>query len=46
MVKTGAGNLVVSDCVFFDNAIANNSSLYGRGLNVSGSASSRALYLR
>lgn len=40
LVKEGAGNLAVSDCVFFDNAIANNNILYGRGLNVSGTASS------
>lgn len=40
LVKEGAGNLTVSDCVFFDNAIANNNILYGRGLNVSGTASS------
>ena len=40
LVKSGAGNLTVSDCVFIDNAIANNNILYGRGLNVSGTASS------
>ena len=38
LVKEGAGNLDIRDCVFFDNAIVNNSILYGRGLNVSGTA--------
>ncbi len=38
LVKEGAGNLDIRDCVFFDNAVSNNEKLYGRGLNVSGTA--------